>query len=239
MPHFGVALAPQLSAIGLTANGLGSESVAGSVAVVEQSPYWLDELELDALTELVNIGVSRAAAGLATMSGEEVTLTVPAVSVVTTAQAATMIGGGVEDRLIGIEQDYTGEISGRALLVFPEVNSLELVRAVAGAAVKPEEIPSMAPEALLETGNVVLQACLGSLANMLQRRLEISTPSLVEGGPAELMQRVSTEGVVFIYVNFVLRGRQVRGYIALLMDLVAFIALKRLVGDFIRRETDE
>lgn len=207
--------------------------------MVEQSPYWLDELELDALTELVNIGVSRAAAGLATMSGEEVTLSVPAVSVVTTAEAARMIGGGVEDKLIGIEQDYSGEISGRALLVFPEVNSLELVRAVAGAAVKPEEIPSMAPEALLETGNVVLQACLGSLANMLQRRLEISTPSLVEGGPSELMQRVSTEGVVFIYVNFVLRGRQVRGYIALLMELLAFTALKRLVGDFIRRETEE
>ena len=209
------------------------------VALVEQSPYRLDELELDALTELVNIGVSRAAAGLATMSGEEVTLSVPAVSVVTPAEAAKMIGGGAEGKLIGIEQDYAGEISGRALLVFPEVNSLELVRAVAGAAVKPEDIRAIAPEALLETGNVVLQACLGSLANMLQRRLEISTPTLVEGAAEELMQRVSAEGVVFVYVNFVLRGRQVRGYIALLMDLAAFTALKRLVGDFIRRETDE
>jgi chemotaxis protein CheC len=113
-----------------------------------------------------------------------------------------------------------------------------LARAVAGAAVKPEDIPAMAPEALLETGNVVLQACLGSLANMLQRQLEISTPSLVEGVAGDLLRRVSSEGVVFIYVNFVLRGRQVHGYIALLMDLVAFTALKRLVGDFVRRETE-
>jgi chemotaxis protein CheC len=207
--------------------------------LVQNSPYLLDELELDALTELVNIGVSRAAASLATMCGEEVALTVPAVSVVTPAEAAAMIGGGAKDMLIGIEQHYSGEIFGRALLVFPEVNSLELVRAVAGAAVKPEEIPSMAPEALLETGNVVLQACLGSIANMLQRRLEISTPALVEGDAADLMLRVSSVGVVFVYVNFVLRGRQVRGYIALLMDLAAFTALKRLVGDFIRREADE
>ncbi len=202
-----------------------------------RSPYWLDELELDALTELVNIGVSRAASSLAAMSGEEVTLTVPSVSAVTPAEAARMIGAE-RDRLVGIEQDYSGEISGRALLVFPEVNSLELVRAVAGSAVDPEEITAMAPEALLETGNVVLQACLGSLANMLQRNLEISTPSLVEGAAEDLLRRVSSEGVVFIYVNFVLRGRQVRGYIALLMDLVAFTALKRLVGDFVKRETD-
>ncbi|MGH6956105.1 MAG: chemotaxis protein CheX [Caulobacteraceae bacterium] len=203
----------------------------------QQSPYWLDELELDALTELVNIGVSRAAASLAAMCGEEVTLTVPSVSAVTAEEAAKMIGGE-RDKLVGVEQAYEGEISGRALLIFPEVNSLELVRAVVGAAVKPEDIPSMAPEALLETGNVVLQACLGSLANMLQRNLEISTPELVEGRAGALLQRVSAEGVVFIFVNFVLRDRQVRGYIALLMTLVAFSALKRLVGDFVRRETE-
>lgn len=149
-----------------------------------------------------------------------------------------MIGSGGPGRLVGVEQAYAGEITGRALLVFPEVNSLELVRAVAGAAVSPEDIPAMAPEALLETGNVVLQACLGSLANMLHSHLEISTPSLVEGGALDLLQRVSSRGVVFIYVNFVLRGRHVRGYIALLMDLVAFTALKRLVGDFVRRETE-
>jgi chemotaxis protein CheC len=198
----------------------------------------LNELELDALTELVNIGVSRAASSLATMCGEEVTLTVPAVSAVTPEAAAEMIGGGEQGKLVGVEQDYAGDISGRALLVFPEANSLELVRAVAGAAVPPTEIPAMAPEALLETGNVVLQACLGSLGNMLQRHLNVSTPSLVEGSARQLLQRVSSEGVVFIYVNFVLRGRRVRGYIALLMDLVAFTALKRLVGEFIRRETE-
>ena len=37
----------------------------------------LDELELDALTELVNIGVNRAAASLRDMVGEQVVLSVP------------------------------------------------------------------------------------------------------------------------------------------------------------------
>lgn len=206
--------------------------------MTEISPYWLDELELDALTELINIGVSRAASSLASMCGEEVQLTVPAVSAVTPDAAAEMIGGG-GGKLIGVEQDYAGDIAGRALLVFPELNSLELVRAVTRDAAAPEEIPALAPEAIMETGNVVLQACLGTLANMLQRRLEISTPKLVEGPARDLLPRVSSEGVVFIYVNFVLRGRRVRGYIALLMDLVAFLALKQLVGDFVRRETSD
>ena len=70
----------------------------------------MDDLELDALTELVNIGVSRAAASLATMCGEEVTLNVPAVSIVSIDEAAAMIGGPTQDKLIGVEQDYDGEI---------------------------------------------------------------------------------------------------------------------------------
>ena len=37
----------------------------------------LEELERDALTELVNIGVSRAAVSLRTMVGEQVFLSVP------------------------------------------------------------------------------------------------------------------------------------------------------------------
>ena len=37
----------------------------------------LSELELDALTELVNLGVSRAAASLALMVHDEVVLSVP------------------------------------------------------------------------------------------------------------------------------------------------------------------
>ena len=38
----------------------------------------LDEMERDALTELINIGVSRAAANLRTMINNEVLLSVPA-----------------------------------------------------------------------------------------------------------------------------------------------------------------
>jgi len=42
----------------------------------------LNELQLDALTEMVNIGVNRAAAGLREMVGEQVHLSVPQVTLV-------------------------------------------------------------------------------------------------------------------------------------------------------------
>ncbi|MCR5874537.1 chemotaxis protein CheC [Phenylobacterium sp. J426] len=205
--------------------------------MADSSLLRLTDLELDALTELINIGVGRAAASLAIMCGDAVTLSVPAVSTVTPEQASEMVGGARIGKMVAVEQDYSGDVYGRALLIFPESNSLELVRAVSGDAVPTADIPAMAPEALLETGNVVLQSCLGTIANMLHRNLGIGTPKLVEGRARELFPRVSKDAVLFVYINFSLRGRRIRGYIALLMDLAAMAALKRLVAEFVERET--
>jgi chemotaxis protein CheC len=197
----------------------------------------MTELELDALTELVNLGVSRAAFSLRELAGEEVVLTVPAVSTVSSQQAAEMIGGARVGELVAVEQWFDGDVSGRALLIFPEASSLELVRAVVPDATTPEQVGEVSPEALCETGNILLQACIGTIANSLHRTIGISVPSLVRGRAAELFPQRKGSTVLFIYINFSLRGRRVRGYIALLMDMPALTALKSLLSEFIERET--
>jgi chemotaxis protein CheC len=203
----------------------------------DRSATSLDELEFDALTELVNLGVSRAALSLRELVGEEVLLTVPALSTVTPEQAGEMIGGARVGDLVAIEQMFAGDVSGRALLIFPEANSLEIVRAVTGDSIPADQIPDLAPEALCETGNIVLQACLGTMANMLQRTLNIEIPHLIRGRAQDLFPRNTKGAVLFVYINFQVRGRRIRGYIALLMDLPSMKVLKDLVREFIERET--
>ena len=198
----------------------------------------LDELEVDALTELVNLGVSHAALRLREMVGEEVALTVPAISTVSPEQAAEMIGGHRVGELVAVQQLFEGDVSGRALLIFPEANSLELVRAVAHDTIPRDQVVEMAPEALCETGNIVLQACLGTMANMLHRTLAMEVPTLVRGRAHELFPRTTAGTVLFVYINFAIGGRRIRGYIALLLDLPSLATLKELIGEFIRRETD-
>lgn len=197
----------------------------------------LDALETDALTELVNIGVSRAAMSLRTMAGEEVLLTVPAISAVSPEQASEMIGGARVGELVAVEQGFDGDFAGRALLIFPASNSLELVKAVAGADIAAEEVAELAPEALCETGNVLLQACLGTMGNLLHRTLGVGVPHLVRGRAMDLFRSEAKSVVVFIYINFSLRGRRIRGYIALLLDLPTMAALKGLLAEFIHRQT--
>ncbi len=93
--------------------------------MTDAEPVVLNELELDALTELVNLGVSNAAVSLREMVREEVVLAVPRVVVITREEAIANIGEQESKRLVAVHQDFEGEIRGRAMLIFPEAKSLE------------------------------------------------------------------------------------------------------------------
>ncbi len=198
----------------------------------------LDELEQDALTELVNIGVSRAAAALRKMVGRQVLLSVPSVELVSRKVATTLIGERESHELIAACQDFSGAISGRSLLIFPFSNSLELVRAVLGED-EDSDVAGMQDEALAEIGNVILNGCLATMANLLRESLEISLPEVRRGSGSHLFHIAGQTGddglVLFLYINFSLRDRDVRGYIAMLMDLASLESLKLLIGEFIAR----
>lgn len=203
----------------------------------------LDELERDALTELVNIGVSRAAASLRKMVKNQVLLSVPSVEVVTRKSAAALIGQRETEVLIAIQQQFEGPFSGRALLIFPESNGRHLVRAIVGDEMSQAEMEEMEDEALAETGNVILNGCLGSMANMLQHLLKMSLPNVRRGSSEMLFEVLSSpvedSFVLFLYIDFSIRERDVRGYIAMIMDLPSLDKLKQLIGDFIARVTGE
>jgi chemotaxis protein CheC len=204
----------------------------------------LTDLELDALTELVNIGVSRAAASLREMVGQqEVLLSVPNVAVVSRQEAIDLIGQRETSRLVAVHQVFEGDITGRALLIFPETNSLELVRAVTGGELSLDDIIELEQEALAETGNIILNGCLATIANMLQRSLKMSLPEILRGQGPEFFELSpppqAGDVVLFLYINFAVRERDIRGYIAMLMDMPSLAALKTLLGEFIERETGQ
>jgi chemotaxis protein CheC len=202
----------------------------------------LTELQLDALTELVNIGVSRAAASLREMVGrQQVMLSVPNVVLVGRQEAVELLRKQEAKRLVAVHQVFEGDITGRALLIFPETNSLELVRAVTGGDLSLEDIMELEQEALAETGNIILNGCLATMANMLQRSLKMSLPEVLRGEGPEFFQLApppeAGDVVLFLYINFAVHERDIRGYIAMLMDMPSLSALKDLLDEFIERET--
>jgi chemotaxis protein CheC len=203
----------------------------------------LTEVERDALAELANIGVSRAAASLRKMVGQQVMLSVPSVEVVSQKTAGALVAEREGDNLVAVQQEFEGAFSGRALLIFPQAKSLELIRAIVGPEVPPEDAKNIEEEALAETGNVILNGCLATMANILHQSLTVSLPQVRRGTGARLFKLTETSTdsglVLFLYINFSILDLDIRGYIAMLMDLPSLENLKVLLGEFVASVMDE
>jgi chemotaxis protein CheC len=195
----------------------------------------LTEIEQDALAEIANTGVSRAANSLRQMVGEQVFLSVPSVKIVTRQTASKLVERDNSKRLVAVQQSFEGPFAGKALLIFPEAQSLELVRSIVGDEHSLEDVIDLEQEALAETGNIILNGCLATIANMLHRTMRMSLPSIVRGDGATLFESglSGEQYVLFLYIDFGIKKRDVRGFIALLMDLPSITALKEIVNDYI------
>jgi chemotaxis protein CheC len=69
----------------------------------------------------------------------------------------------------------------------------------------------------------------------------MSLPEILRGEP-EIFFNLEPppeagEIVMFLYINFAIRQRDIRGYIAMLMDMPSIAALQNLLDDYIARTT--
>ena len=83
----------------------------------------LSDLERDALSELSNIAMAKAANSLRQIIQNEVLLSVPSVEILTSAAATRLVAKPDNPKLVAVRQDFAGAFSGRAMLIFPERNS--------------------------------------------------------------------------------------------------------------------
>jgi chemotaxis protein CheC len=195
----------------------------------------LTELERDALGELSNIAMARAANSLRRMIEHEVLLAVPSVEILSQEAAARIVAKPDNPTLVAVRQDFSGAFSGRALLIFPEANSLELVRAIVGRQLSLADIVDLEDEALAESGNIILNSWVATIANLLKRGLKMSLPVVVRGESQQMFESIAPPEslVLFLHIKFEIRNREIRGYVALLMDIPSIDELRSLIADFV------
>jgi chemotaxis protein CheC len=200
----------------------------------------LSELERDALAEVSNIAMARAANSLRQMVEHEVRLSVPSVEILSQEAATRVVGKPDNPNLVAVRQDFSGAFSGRALLIFPEANSLELVRAVVGPKLSLEDIVDLEDEALAETGNIILNSWIATIANLLKQSLKMSLPVVVRGNGRYMFENLEARDrlILFLHISFEISKKEIRGYVALLMDVPSIDQLRLLISDFVSSVTD-
>jgi chemotaxis protein CheC len=199
----------------------------------------LTEFERDALAELSNIAMAKAANSLRKMVQHEVLLAVPSVDILTNAAAVHLVAKPDNPKLVAVRQDFAGPFSGRALLIFPETNSLELVRAVVGQQLALEDIVDLEDEALAETGNIILNSWVATIANLLKSALKMSLPIVIRGDGKRMFESATSTLVLFLHIKFEIHQKQIGGYVALLMDIPSIDELRSLIAGFVESLTQD
>jgi chemotaxis protein CheC len=198
----------------------------------------LSELQHDALVEIFNIGVGHAARAMSDIVNEEVTMSVPLITFLNRADAASMLGNKDSARVCGVSQHYEGAFSTEAILMFPEDKSLDIVRLMVGESVPLQELTEMEQEAMSEIGNIILNSCVGTLANIFSQELSGSLPVYHVGTSEDILTASGGQGdsiVLMLHIDFILEKHQIHGYVAFILDLSALQDLREQVDRYLAK----
>jgi len=131
--------------------------------------------QLDALREVANIGAGHAATALSQMTGQQIMISVPQLTVTSIDEVPNQIAAP-EEPVAAVLMKMEGDLTGLTLLVFPQPIALR----VAGLMMR-KTVTSLGPieeSAIREAGNILSAAYLNALADFMKMTLLPSPPSL-------------------------------------------------------------
>jgi chemotaxis protein CheC len=181
----------------------------------------LSELQCDALGEIFNIGVGRAASSLSQIVNDEVLLSAPGVMVVPREKAAEILLGTEFRQFSTVSQTFSGPFDAEAMLVFPESNALEIVRLMVGPHMSVEELSEFEQEAMCEVGNIILNACMSSLADLLHISFDSTLPlhRFGDTNSIEILEGDEDHMVVLLQVDMKISQQCIQGHILFLLSV--------------------
>jgi chemotaxis protein CheC len=199
----------------------------------------LSELHLDALSEVFNVGAGRAAASLSEIVGDEVLLSVPSVEIRKSSDLDLSAISLDSNRFGTVHQTFSGSFQAEALLLFTEEHALEIVRDMMGSQISLEDLAEFEQEAMCELGNIILNACLSAMADMLNIPLDCSLPDYTVATTEEIFRRVSDDEkqpyVLLLHIDLAIEKRRSEGHLIFLLSSTSLesliIQIERYLGE--------
>lgn len=195
--------------------------------------WTFDDEARDAFTELMNIGVGRAAASLSDLIGQRIELTVPSIRICQTDSCRIDFYGQVQNPETLITQTFDGPVRGRASLCFPAASSVALAQILTGSdSAAPGQLDAELSSVLLEVGNIVLNGVMGSLSNAMAANLHYSIPELQTAdrrGDRMLKDAIRDDDILIGDVRFRVFHRDIEGMVVIVFAVGSIRAMIDLV----------
>lgn len=190
----------------------------------------MSEPRMDTLTELVTLGIGKAAEVLNLMLNSHIELSAPEVRILDTRELSQVLGRDVR-RLSAVSMRYNGSMDGVTELIFRSDEAGKLVDCLTGDEHAVQEgLDAMRAGALCEVGNVVINALMGAISNELDFHLSYTVPSYLEGGVDTLIAEAKlaeAKAVLLAKTVFSVSTLRIEGEIAVFMSLASLNFLEQ------------
>lgn len=177
--------------------------------------------QTDALIELINIGVGRAAGILNQMLHHHITLEVPNITVRSHPELRKELNALDQGPVSTVRMKFKGAFSGTTALVFPSASAAHLAAIVSQEDPENSDLDSVRIGTLTEVGNIVINGVMGSITNVLAESVSYSMPLYLEDSVENFLLSHgsdSTSVVLVAQTRFTIEHLQIVGNIILLFE---------------------
>ncbi len=194
----------------------------------------LTSFQKDALTELVNISFSRAASSLAELTGHRIELTVPHVEVYPITDLNNVLSTYINGEVATVHQFFQGKISGDAFMILDYNGSVMLSDLLTERQKSTGKLDASDREVLTETGNILLNACLGTLGNVLKINITFTVPkmhldSLDSFIKTIIIGRDELRYAIVVTMMFGVQDSSVQGYLMVVLGVTSLDYLLQII----------
>ena len=196
----------------------------------------LNEIHLEALKEIINIGVGKGAEVLNTMVQSHISLEVPEVKVFGSDEYTSFVDHFTETDYSIITLPFNGELNGFSKLIMSSEHAAKMVDAFIGKHGASIEMDSLRVDILSEIGNIITNAVMGTLSNMLNLELGYIVPNYEMGSkeiiiPKEIIS--SASAILYAQTHFKIEEFETKGNFAIFFNLKSFNALIEKIQVFL------
>ncbi|THB72847.1 MAG: chemotaxis protein CheC [Desulfobacteraceae bacterium] len=188
--------------------------------------------QIDALKELINIGVGKGASILNAMLNSHIVLKVPALKILDIDQLKQEIGSFGDGKLSMVMLKFDGQFSGSAELMFPSETAMALVNTLVGEQPENMDFDTIRSGTLCEIGNVVLNGVMGSISNILSSHFKYSVPEYIEDTAEHIFSEKITDKAIKVLLaktRFMIKELNIDGDIVLFFEVGAFDKLIEII----------
>ncbi len=137
----------------------------------------LNNIQLDVLREIGNIGTGNAATSLSSMLQKSVNISVPTINILEYQQVTDLLGGP-ENMIVGILFTLRGDVKGMMMFLLEQEFTHTVLNALLGQELTDfSQIDEMSMSALQEIGNIMAASYVNAIAQLTSLTIDISVPS--------------------------------------------------------------